>query len=88
MADDRGTDHDHGHDHGDHEHLHDHDRTFQPDIEDSPPGRYELMTYAIRDLLIEKGQLTGEEIRLAQENIDSWDPGQGAPSCAIQCERP
>ena len=78
MADDRGTDHDHGHDHGDHEHLHDHDRTFQPDIEDSPPGRYELMTYAIRDLLIEKGQLTGEEIRLAQENIDSWDPGQGA----------
>ena len=78
MADDRGTDHDHGHDHGDHEHLHDHDRTFQPDIEDSPPGRYELMTYAIRDLLIEKGQLTGEEIRLALENIDSWDPGQGA----------
>ena len=78
MADERGTEHDHDHDHGDHEHLHDHDRTFQPDIEDTPPGRYELMTYAIRELLIEKGQLTGDEIRLSTEKIDSWEPGQGA----------
>ena len=78
MAEERGTEHDHGHDHGDHDHPHDHDRTFQPDIEDSPPGRYELMTYAIRELLLEKGHLTGEEIRSAQEKIDSWDPGQGA----------
>jgi nitrile hydratase alpha subunit len=80
-ADERGHQHDHGHDHDhdhDHEHPHDHDRTFQPDIEDEPPGRYELMTYAIRELLIEKGNLTGEEIRKAQEKIDSWEVSQGA----------
>jgi nitrile hydratase alpha subunit len=84
MADERGleqgTSHDHSHDHGhDHEHdIHDHDRTFQPDIEDAPPGRYELMTYAMRELLVEKGHLTGEEIRKAVEKIDSWEPSQGA----------
>jgi nitrile hydratase len=62
----------------DHDHPHDHDRTFQPDIEDTPPERYELMTYAIRELLIEGGHLTQEEIARAQEKIDAWDPGRGA----------
>jgi len=69
MADERGHDH---------EPIHDHDRTFQPDIEDSPPGRYELMTYALRELLIEKGHLTADEIHRAQERLDSWQPSQGA----------
>ena len=78
MADQRGAhDHSHDHAHGD-DHIHDHDRTFQPDIEDSAPGRYELMTYAIRELLIEKGHLTGEELRKSQERLDSWEPSQGA----------
>ena len=78
MADERGA-HDHAHDHThDDDHIHDHDRTFQPDIEDLTPGRYELMTYAIRELMIEKGHLTGEEIRKAQERLDSWEPSQGA----------
>jgi len=77
MADERGLESDSGHGHA-HDHAHDHDRTFQPDIEDAPPGRYELMTYAIRELLIEKGHLTAEEIHRAQERLDSWEPGQGA----------
>ena len=78
MADQRGAhDHSHDHAHGD-DHIHDHDRTFQPDIEDSAPGRYELMTYAIRELLIEKGHLAGEELRKSQERLDSWEPSQGA----------
>lgn len=74
MAEDRGT-HDHGHGHP---HEHDHDRTFQPDIEDLEPGRYELMTYAIKELLVEKGQVTEEEIRRAQDKLESIEPSQGA----------
>ena len=74
MADDRGTP-EHGHDHA---HDHDHDRTFQPDIEDLEPGRYELMTYAIKELLVEKGHVTDEEIRRAQDKLESIEPSQGA----------
>jgi len=86
MADERephSHDHDHDHDNMDAdahalEHIHDHDRQFQPDIEDTPPERYELMTYAIRELLIEKGHVTADEIRQAQETLDSWQPSRGA----------
>jgi nitrile hydratase len=74
MADDREI-HEHGHDHA---HDHDHDRTFQPDIEDIEPGRYELMTYAIKELLVQKGHVTDEEIRRAQDKLESIEPSQGA----------
>ena len=74
MADDRANQ-EHGHDHP---HEHDHDRTFQPDIEDLVPGRYELMTYAIKELLVEKGHVTDEEIRRAQDKLESIEPSQGA----------
>ena len=77
--------HDHGHIHGDldadaHalEHIHDHDRQFQPDLEDTPPTRYELMVYAIRELLIEKGHVTQEEITKARNTLESWQPSRGA----------
>jgi len=77
--------HDHGHSHGDldadaHalEHIHDHDRQFQPDLEDTPPTRYELMVYAIRELLIEKGHVTQEEITKARNTLESWQPSRGA----------
>ena len=76
---------DHGHSHGDldadaHalEHIHDHDRQFQPDLEDTPPMRYELMVYAIRELLIEKGHVTQEEITKARNTLESWQPSRGA----------
>jgi nitrile hydratase len=72
MAEERGT-HDHDHDHG-----HDHDRTFQPDIEDLEPSRYELMTYAMKELLIEKGHVTDEEIRKCQDKLESIEPAQGS----------
>jgi nitrile hydratase len=61
-----------------HEHDHDHDLTFQPDIEDAEPSRYELMTYAIRELLMEKGHLTPEELRAAQEKVESLEKSDGA----------
>ena len=77
--------HDHDHSHGDldadaHalEHIHDHDRQFQPDLEDTPPTRYELMVYAIRELLIEKGHVTQEEITKARNTLESWQPSRGA----------
>lgn len=79
------TDHGHVHDHDDMdstahalEHIHDHDRQFQPDIEDEPVKRYELMVYAIRELLLEKGYVTKNEIRKARETLDSWQPSRGA----------
>ena len=70
MAEGRGT-HDHDHDH-------DHDRTFQPDIEDLEPSRHELMTYAMKELLIEKGHVTDEEIRKCQDTLESIEPSQGS----------
>jgi len=72
MADERST-----HDHSQ-EHDHDHDRTFQPNIEDSEPSRHELMTYAIKELLTEKGYLSGEELRIAQEKVDKLENADGA----------
>ncbi|MBB44106.1 MAG: nitrile hydratase subunit alpha [Rhodospirillaceae bacterium] len=60
------------------EHIHDHDRQFQADIEDNEPEHYELMTYAIKELLVEKGHLSVDEIRRAQEKLDSWQPSRGA----------
>jgi nitrile hydratase alpha subunit len=72
----------------DHEHLHDHDHgqghggthvshPIQPD-DVSPAGRYEVMILAMRDLLIEKGVVTAEQIRRGFEMLDSWQPARGA----------
>ncbi|MPY70671.1 MAG: nitrile hydratase subunit alpha [Alphaproteobacteria bacterium] len=72
MADDR--DHDHDHDHANPLHNH---PPLQPDDE-SPPGRHEVMTEAMRELLVEKGVLSADDIRAALENIDSWAPSKGA----------
>jgi nitrile hydratase len=58
-------------------HGHDHSRTFQPDIEDFEPTEFELTAQAIRELLIEKGVLTGEEIRGVIEGLDSIEPSLG-----------
>ena len=59
--------------HADHAHRH---LPTQPD--DTPPGRYELMILAMRDLLIEKGVLTADKIRRGLETLDSWQPSRGA----------
>ena len=65
-------DHDHIHDHATHRHP-----PAQPD-DTSPPGRYELMILAMRDLLIEKGILTADQIRRGLEKLDAWQPSRGA----------
>lgn len=80
-------DHDHPHDAGhDHEHGHGHEHgsghghahpPAQPD-DTSTPGRYELMMLAMQELLVEKGVLTGDQIRRGLETLDSWQPARGA----------
>ena len=73
--------HDHGHGHGhDHtdEHGHKAPHPKQPDLEDQPLGYYQIMEIAVRELLMEKGIVTADEIRQALEVIDSRTPALGA----------
>jgi nitrile hydratase len=72
-------DHDHGH-HHDHGHDHDHSEQAHPVQSDdvSPPSRHELMILAMRDILLEKGLVTPEQIRRHFEMLDSWQPARGS----------
>lgn len=49
-----------------------------PADDDTPPVRYELMSLAMKELLVEQGTLTNDEIRAQLEKIDSWQPSKGA----------
>lgn len=86
MSPEHDHDHDHAHEHG-HEHGHDHSHDHAHDHgtphplaadDTSPPGRYELMIMAMRDLLVEKGVITAEQVRKGFETLDSWQPARGA----------
>jgi nitrile hydratase len=73
--------HDHHHDHHDHSHDHDHAPGAHPPVQPddvSPPSRHELMILAMRDLLVEKGTVTNDQIRRGFETLDSWQPSRGA----------
>ena len=61
--------------HADHSHAHGHDHL--PD-RDGPLSDYQLMEIAVRELLIEKGILTADEIRRAVEAMDARSPATGA----------
>src|SRR5690348_12173553 len=65
-----------------HPHPHDHGASpahpKQPDTEDSPMGYYEMLEAALRELLIAKGLVTGDDIRRQIETIDSRSPVLGA----------
>ena len=78
MAHDHDHDHKdgdhHQHDHGDHSHRH---PPLQPD-DISEPGKAELTVLALKELLVEKGLLTAEQIRRGLESLDSWVPSRGA----------
>lgn len=60
----------------DHDHDHDHDHT--PITQDGEPGYYELLETALRELLIDRGLFTAEEIRRQIEVLDSRTPALGA----------
>lgn len=71
--------HDHGHaHHHDHDHSHPHAHPGIESDDKSAPGRYELMTLAMRELLVEKGHITAEQVRRGLEALDAWQPARGA----------
>ena len=63
------------HVHHDH-HAHPHPR--QPDLEDQPFRRYQVMAEAVGELLIEKGVITAEALRRTIEDMDAREPAMGA----------
>ena len=67
--------HDHDHDH-DHDH-HDHAHPTQPDI-DGPLTYHQKLEIAIRELMIEKGILSADEVRRTVEAMDARSPAGGA----------
>jgi len=75
--------------HDDHDHHHDHEHTHerggqphrhppQRDHDADPASPYEVLEQAIRELLIEKGILTAEEIYAQVDLMDSRTPALGA----------
>ena len=69
-------DHDHHRDHGHHHHGHNH--THDPIEVSEGASEYEIMVHAIKELLIEKGVITGEDIRKTLEFMDTRTPALGA----------
>ena len=66
-------------------HSHDHPGTT-PDINET--GYYELMAEAIKELLIEKGVVSAEDVRRNLEFLDSRDPLEGGRVIARAWEDP
>ncbi|HYM30238.1 MAG TPA: nitrile hydratase subunit alpha [Candidatus Cybelea sp.] len=69
-------DHEHGHAH-DHGHEHGHRHPPQADHDDRLTY-YKVMEIAVRELLIEKGHITADEVRAAIEAMDARSPATGA----------
>ncbi len=61
------------HDGHDHDHTHPH-----AEISDPPPGYYDIMETAVRELLVEKKLIGPDEIRRQIEVLDSRTPALGA----------
>jgi nitrile hydratase len=59
------------------DHDHDHPHPVRPDADESL-GYYQLMEIALRELLIDKGVLTADEVRRQVEDMDSRTPARGA----------
>jgi nitrile hydratase len=56
----------------------DHETQHAPSAESGPPGYYEIMEIAVRELLIEKKLIGAAEIRHQLEVLDSRSPALGA----------
>lgn len=65
----------HTHDHHDHDHPHPH--ATRPD-QDEHLSYYQTMEIAVRELLIEKGILSADDVRRQVEDMDSRTPARGA----------
>jgi nitrile hydratase len=77
IIDSRAHDHQH-HDHRDHDRGHNHD----PIEVSEGASEYEIMVHAIKELLIEKGVITPEDIRRTLEFMDTRSPALGAKMVA------
>ena len=70
--------HSHEHDHGGYDVDPTHRHPPQPDLEDTPLARHQVMQMAVTSLLIEKGIFSGDDIRAQVERMDGLNPGIGA----------
>jgi nitrile hydratase len=62
--------------HSDHEHDHPHHHPPRPDTDDTF-GYYQTMEIAVRELLVEKGIITPDDVRRTIERMDANTPAQG-----------
>jgi len=62
----------------DHDHAQPHRHPPQPDEEDTTPPEYRRLETAVRELLLEKGLFTADEMRQVLERFDSQTPAIGA----------
>ena len=75
--------HDHDHDH-DHHHHHEHEghghghQHAPPQPDDKVHSYYQVLGIALKELLIEKGVVTADEVRAAIERRDTITPAGGA----------
>ena len=66
------------HHHGDHhDHHHGHEHHHSADASEHP-SYYQVMEIALRELLIEKGVFTADDVRREIEVMDSRSPANGA----------
>ena len=70
--------HDHGHLHGSYDADPTHQHPPQPDLEDTPFSRHQLMQMAVTSLLVEKGIISADEMRAQIEHMDTIGPARGA----------
>ncbi len=68
--------HDHAHPHG-HDHPHEHEHA-PPQPDDKVSSYYQILGVALKELLIEKGVVTAEEVRRNIEKRDAITPANGA----------
>jgi nitrile hydratase len=68
----------HDHHGSDHDHHHGHNHPHDPIEVTEGAGEYEIMVHAIKELLIEKGVITGADIRKTLEFMDTRTPALGA----------
>jgi nitrile hydratase len=66
------------HDEHEHPHEHPHRHPKQPDVEDTPQTEMQALETAVRELLIEKGVISGSDLRRMLELIDTITPAMGA----------
>ena len=70
--------HEPAHDHGGYDVDPTHHHSPQPDLEDTPFSRHQLMQMAVTGLLIEKGVFSADDLRAQIEHMDTIGPARGA----------